>query len=59
MHVGKALVVVVFALALCWALSQFLNLNVVSFTLGGVGITRTMVAALFGVGFCVWLMGKR
>lgn len=55
----KAIVVVVFALALCWGVSHFANLNVITFTVAGVGITRTMLCAAFGVGLCAWLMGRR
>ena len=56
---GKAIVVGIFALAVCWGSSHFVNLNVISFYVAGVGITRTMLTFGVGVGLCAYLLGKR
>lgn len=55
---GKAFVVIIFALAVCWGFAHFVNLNVVSFTIAGVGITRTMWIAAIGVGVCYKLIKR-
>lgn len=55
----RGIVYIVFGLALCWVVSAYMNLNVVSFHIAGVGITRTMLCALMGVGLCAWLVRGR
>ena len=55
---GKAIVVIIFALAVCWGISHFINLDVVSFYIAGVGITRTMLVAALGVGVCYRLIKR-
>jgi hypothetical protein len=54
----KAAVVVVFALAVCWGCAHFVNLNVISFYVAGIGITRTMLVAALGMGLCYKLINK-
>lgn len=55
----KAVLVAVFALCVCWGVAHFINLNVVTFTIAGVGITRTMLTFGFGMGLAVYLMRGR
>lgn len=55
---GKAIVAGVFALALCWGVQKFVNLETVAGHLAGVPISWTMIVFGSGIGLCVWL-GRR
>jgi hypothetical protein len=52
---GKAIILGVFALALCWAVAHFINLDVISFHVAGIGITRGFLVFGAGVGLCLRL----
>lgn len=56
---GKAVVVGIFSLAVCWGVQKFVNLETVAGHVAGVPISWTMIVFGSGVGLCVWLMGKR
>lgn len=56
---GKAIVVGVFALAMCWGVQKFVNLSATVGHVAGVPISWTMVVFGASCGLCVWLTGRR
>lgn len=59
MKLGKVLVAIVFAVAICWGVQRFVYLGGLAFSVAGVGFSWTMVTFALALVAFIWLTGRK